>query len=381
MLEQQFGVSFEGGILLCGSFSTGEESIILDSEPPVLLSDVDLVAIFSSCEEWKRWSRRRKNLGKACETLLPEIEFCGHVEVGAMTAADLEALPARPGVLEIKARGKILSGDLMLMERIPHYEPEDIPANEAAILIENRMASLLGTFKNMESGATASALKSCYEISRVYTDIATAALSFSGMYVIGYRERANAIEQAVEKSKSPIDSLVNGNLAEKISRWTEFKLAPSMSCVFSMVKERPIEEIWREAAADISNFHDRLVKNAVSKDLMRERFSSFRCGEIYALRSGSTKDRFNAWRGYLSYLTFSRAVSTALSLGPHLLSVFPEDIVRGYCVKLLKIYLESGSEVIVKRPMGGFPFSSITCREAFSELFDRWRELVFGREG
>ncbi|HVO76597.1 MAG TPA: hypothetical protein VMT60_01305, partial [Candidatus Bathyarchaeia archaeon] len=105
VIEERLGADTLEAVFLCGSFALGEETVVLETEPPVLLSDVDLVAIVRSLDALSMWAPRRAELGAACESIMSDVRFSGRVDVGVMLAADLAALPPRPGVFDMRSSG------------------------------------------------------------------------------------------------------------------------------------------------------------------------------------------------------------------------------------------------------------------------------------
>ncbi|MFA4948352.1 MAG: hypothetical protein WC674_07595, partial [Candidatus Krumholzibacteriia bacterium] len=193
LVEDRIGSETTEAVFLCGSFAAGDESVVLETDPPVLLSDVDFVVVVKSFEALIEWSGRRVELGAACEELWRDVRFSGRVDVGVMLARDLAAMPARPGVYDMRALGKVLAGNPEILERIPAYAPADITAREAVILIENRSISLLGARLGRGRDGETEPYGFLYRIARAYTDIAAAALSIGGAYVPGYAARADLI--------------------------------------------------------------------------------------------------------------------------------------------------------------------------------------------
>ncbi len=230
LVESRVGGEATEAVFLCGSFAAGDESVVLETDAPILLSDVDLVVIVKSIETLVEWSRRRAELGTACEDLWRDVRFSGRVDVGVMLAGDLAAMPARPGVYDMRALGKALAGDPAILERVPAYAPCDITTREAVILVENRSVSLLGARPGKRLDGETAPYGFLYAIARVYTDIAVAALSIAGAYVPGYAARAELIRAKMGGGgNGSLSRLIDSALCGRIERWTAFKLEPSIA--------------------------------------------------------------------------------------------------------------------------------------------------------
>ena len=183
--------------ILCGSFATGEGSIVEESDKSIFLSDVDIVAVADDLDTHRSIRVRRNEIGEACESLLPGVEFAGRVDVGVLLAGEFGELPHSPGIHDMRKNGRVLRGPEDMLLRIPERAPSTIGADQALRLVENRVPPLL-----LSHGAAGSAggdrWRFIYAISRVYTDIATAALCLAGRYESGYALRARRFAGVAE---------------------------------------------------------------------------------------------------------------------------------------------------------------------------------------
>jgi predicted nucleotidyltransferase len=379
LVESRIGGDATEAVFLCGSFAGGDESVVLETDPPILLSDVDLVAVVKSFETLIEWSRRRAELGAACEDLWCDVRFSGRVDVGVMLAKDLTAMPARPGVYDMRALGKVLVGDPTILERIPAYAPSDITAREAVILIENRSVSLLDARfgRGLDGGAEPYGF--LYRIARVYTDIAAAALSIAGAYAPGYAARAELIRAKVRAGgNDSLSRLIEPDLCDRIEQWTAFKLKPAIAAADADQGLRGLEKLWEEAANDLLAFWRRVVAGAL--DGRRE--SAGLSVDALAGRigpSGSRRDNLRGWKAYLSRVSVSRRIALCAALRKRLLSRNPLDAVREESMRLLEHRVTLGAAVPVRGARGGFPYHGGSWDRAAEELCSAWNGLVFGR--
>jgi hypothetical protein len=380
LIEDRIGANRLGGVVLCGSFASGDESIVLETEPPILLSDVDLAVVVDSLEDLERWGPRRAELGAACEALLPEIRFAGRVDAGIMVRRDLRALPARPGVLDMKSEGRVLRGSGETLAEIPSYGAGDIPAREAVILVENRIASLLGLAGAPAEPAGGEWYRFRYEIAKTYTDIAAAALSLAGSYRAGYAERARIVAAAPRDGRSLAGRLVDAPLAARIESWTRFKVAPSRGAAAAGGNAVAAGALWEEAARDIDRFLTLAASFAAcGEEGLRRPGAAGKLAKA-GRRAGGPRERLRSWRGYLGRLGAGRALAIALSRGAGMLAAFPDDVIREHAARLLAHRVRRGADSSVERPPAGFPYRASSWREAAAELSAAWHENVFGRE-
>jgi predicted nucleotidyltransferase len=369
LVESRVGGETTEAVFLCGSFAGGDESVVLETDPPVLLSDVDLVVVVKSLENLLVWSKRRSELGAACEKLWGEVRFSGRVDVGVMLPGDLERLPARPGVYDMRARGVVLGGNPRVLERIPPYAPGDLTGREAVILVENRAIALIDSRGGARPEDGAELYAHLYRIARTYTDMAVAALVIAGSYVPGYAARRDMLRAKTAAEPDGIfGKLVPGDLLGRIERWTRFKLEPSLEAAGLPPDPRSLDGLWEEAARDLAAFWRRASASGEASELPGG------AGELRDWRN-----HLRSWRAFLSGFPVARRAALAASLGGKIVSEYPLDVVRHEGIRLLDHRIAKGPEAPVRAAKGGFPHHGGTWDSAAGELCGIWKRLVFGR--
>jgi predicted nucleotidyltransferase len=369
LVESRVGGETTEAVFLCGSFAGGDESVVLETDPPVLLSDVDLVVVVKSLENLLVWSKRRSELGAACEKLWGEVRFSGRVDVGVMLPGDLERLPARPGVYDMRARGVVLGGNPRVLERIPPYAPGDLTGREAVILVENRAIALIDSRGGARPEDGAELYAHLYRIARTYTDMAAAALVIAGSYVPGYAARRDMLRAKTAAEPDGIfGKLVPGDLLGRIERWTRFKLEPSLEAAGLPPDPRSLDGLWEEAARDLAAFWRRASASGEASELPGG------AGELRDWRN-----HLRSWRAFLSGFPVARRAALAASLGGKIVSEYPLDVVRHEGIRLLDHRIAKGPEAPVRAAKGGFPHHGGTWDSAAGELCGIWKRLVFGR--
>jgi predicted nucleotidyltransferase len=382
LLETAIGTEAVEAIFLCGSFASGEESVVLETEIPLLLSDVDLVVIIKSGDDSRMWFSRRGELGESCEKLLPEVHFSGHVDVGVMIADDLRRLPPRPGVFDMRQRGRVLSGAPLILNCIPDYRASDISTREAILLVENRGVALLDSCPDCSPAGTREPYRFLYGVARVYTDLAAAALSIAGLYIPGYLARRDLLRTEVAEKQHPVlSSLVSPDVLSKVDRWTRFKINPSTDEGEPLSSATSREGIWTEAARDVLRFWSRGMAHCRGSrtDLSDSAIAKALAGTPMDFRGW--RSHLIAWRSFLSRFPALKAVLLEASLGKSMVGATPLDMVRREGLRLLDHRVTRGPGVPVKGCRFGFPHHGGSWRHAAVELHSLWTELVFGRTG
>ena len=363
-------------IVLCGSFALGEGGISFDSVPALLLSDIDILVVVRKYETLRRLLPVRAELGASCESLTDDLCFAGRVDVGIMMPVDLERMPPRPGVFDLKTHGRTLFGSGRVLDHIPGYAPEQVGGHEAVLLLENRIVSLLGCFGNRAGEGDTFPYGFLYEIARVYTDIATALLCVSRLYTPGYEKRSGLLREAVRDGRLALP--VTDDLAALVDSWTEYKLRPSCSHLEQAPDPDYLAALWDGASRNIlscwsaceSFLQGREQEGASVPRLLEERVSS-----------GGMRTNLRAWRSYLGERPVGRGFIELLGAGAQILRTDPTSLVRASALELMNRYVERGSEGGVEG-VNRFPGHDWnTWEEAAHDLFELWRGMVFGRRG
>ena len=380
-IEKRLGAEAIEAIFVCGSFALGEETVVLETTPPVLLSDVDLVVVVKSLDNLFAWTSRRSELGAACERIVDDVRFSGRVDVGVMLAEDLAGLPPRPGVYDMRAKGRVLSGNPRILELVPDYAPSEITTREALILIENRMIALIDSRGNARRRAEAEPYGAWYRIARVYTDIAAAAVSIAGAYVPGYAVRRDLIRMKTERRDALLSGLLSAEVVGKIDRWTRYKLEPSIETAGAGPGPGAFDGLWEEAARDVLLFWRKAATRA--REPRRDLSNPLRLEELAGKRRTyrNWRNHLRGWRAVLGEISGPRRMPCAVGLRARLVSGSPLDAVREAGVRLLDRRLTPGADLFVAGAPGGFPYHGGSWDDAAAELCSVWNNLVFGRAG
>jgi predicted nucleotidyltransferase len=366
-------------VFLCGSFAAMEGSVLLGKGRTLFLSDIDLVAVLKSLESLHEHYPRRSEIGSACESLLPDALFAGRIDIGMMLEEDLRRLPPRPGVYDMKVSGRMLYGDKAVLDSIPAYGASEIGGEEAVILVENRMVSLLPACLEAPVDDEPARFILLYRIARVYTDMLTSALCLSGSYAPGYAERFRIFLHTVESGgNNTLLQLLPPALMPRLRMWTNFKLSPSPDIPGLETEIGVHGTLVRAAARDLVDYWKKADAFAAgrrpvaSEDTPTERLLDSRKRRSWSV------DNARSWKAYLSGITPGRRIGVLLAMGKRLFSTTPLDVVREHGVRLLGSFVRDGMRSRVTAPRGGFPHRGGNWEEAARDIHSTWVELVFG---
>jgi hypothetical protein len=253
----------------------------------------------------------------------------------------------------MKAHGVFLHGGEDLRERLPGFSREDIGPAEAMRLLENRAASFLGCRPGAGGSGIVKQLNNLYGMSKVYTDILTAALCVRGLYTSGYAARLDLLLHMEEGAVLRED--LEDSLIEDILRWTHFKIDPTEDETWSDADTAPGR--WLSAAGDLLAAIDRTARLGTGSD-QTERIPF---GPLLRMWR-------NAGAGPAAAVRFAFGGQT------------PDERVREESVRLIRHAAERGTDGRVHSAAGGYPFGKGSWEDSAASAWSAWNVLVSGRE-
>lgn len=223
-------------LLLAGSLAQGEGSLLLTPTGPRLFNDIDLVLVTErrvSPRTALAWER------EATRLVAPDSSYAGdrlsplglHVDLAVLPRWRLHRLPRTLFNFDLQS-ARVLAGTDVLPE-MPRFQPTDIPAREALVLLANRCLSLCESAGPPEANT---ALWMYYHALKGIIDSGAALLILSGCYRTPQRERLSLLE-----------GVVRAHYPSLLARWPLF-IEMAQGAVAERKQLRP-DVGWGEAVA------------------------------------------------------------------------------------------------------------------------------------
>ncbi|MCK4538577.1 MAG: nucleotidyltransferase domain-containing protein [Candidatus Krumholzibacteria bacterium] len=375
LLSDNIGLDNTEAIILGGSFALGEGTISFESGNPIFLSDIDLLVVLNSREKLLESLALRKELGEACEGLIPEATFLGRVDVGIVHVDELGSFSPSPGVFVLKNHGHILYGKEMILDMLPSFNTGDIEVSEGLLLLENRMASLLSCWPENNPEGEDEIYGFFYNIARVYTDILTGILIVSKEYVSGYQKRWISIDEKCDSI--PCRNLITKAMVRKTRKWSVFKINPSLDIL--EVQDCEFREMYLECAEDILEVWGKCAA-ALDKDArVPLTWKGLQPVAVFRSDRHGIIDWMRSWKPIAARIGRVNMVRTAAFLGRALFSSTPAGIVRAASLHLLAVLARNGTGNLDVSPPGGFPYSGGDWNDGAESCHRWWSRIVFGR--
>lgn len=187
-----FGKNLQS-IVLTGSMSRGEATLVEDPAGWTMLGDVESVLVVDGQVPLPAHAEVIQ-LRRLIEAKLREERILVHVGLTAWHPRHLRKMSPNIFAHELRTCGKVLWGQEEILSLIPSFEASEIPLEDAWRMLCHRMIEVLEFAEALPSARVFSNHPLHYRIVKLYLDMATSLLLFSGAYVPSYQGRADRLE-------------------------------------------------------------------------------------------------------------------------------------------------------------------------------------------
>lgn len=241
---EQYGVQLRS-VVVTGSLARDEATFVGGSTGRRLLGDAEFLLIFSDVHPLPSEADMTELSRRIEARLLAEHRLTGRIELSAGKAAYLTQLKPHIFALELRECGRVIWGDSAVLSLIPAFDAAAIPLEDAWRLLANRIVEHLALATEMVAGQPGASLNARYRTVKLYLDMATSLLLFSGRYSATYRSRCEKLRVLVEeKGADEVWPFSLRTFADRVARSTELKLGWDLFA-------EPAADVmdWREAVS------------------------------------------------------------------------------------------------------------------------------------
>src|SRR2546428_597458 len=223
--EKRFGQILEA-VVLAGSLARDEGTFVDQGQDRwSALGDAEFLLVFK--RNFPLPCRAiLKNLEGEIEGLLEARNVTCPVRLNTAHPAHLKNLRPAMDSFELRSCGQVIWGDEAILSLIPNFSPRDIPPEDAWQLLSKRIVEQLSVADQLVEWASPST-EAHYRTVKLYLDMATSFLMFSGAYAPTCRERSKRLSvlarnaRAVDEYPFPLF-----DFASHVEACTRWKLSP-----------------------------------------------------------------------------------------------------------------------------------------------------------
>ncbi len=331
-------------IVLGGSLARNEGTFVKDVEGVLLLGDADMLLVFDD-ETRLPVPSDLVVLRTKVEQRLQHRGLRASITLNAVHPEYLRSLPPTIFAYELRTCGDVVDGDPDILRLIPVFGPDQIPQEDAWRLLSNRLVEQLDSIEEILSGNLSPA--AAYRTVKLYLDMATSWLLFSGGYAPTYADRASNLTKVSGPTDDPAPwPFPAPAFAADVAACTQWKLAPD-TAVFSADRgfwERAIEyarRLWEWELArlerDTADGSRALIERSIRRDPLHKRLR----GWAYVVRSQGWHRSFAQWPRWARQLTYGSPRHLVYAAGVTLLFTLQDsrNSARGCDVDALHRYL------------------------------------------
>ena len=215
------------GLILTGSFSRGEGSVLPVNGHLHVLGDVEFLVILPHGRDYRALRPVLADWGREASALAAATGLMVDVEFGPEDRAYL-ARRARPSIFvhDLRTTGRVLYGSPALLELIPPFGPAEIPREDAVHLLFNRAIEQLEAWDRVEHTSGEALFDLAYQSLKLRLDLAGSALAFDGGHVSAYAERPHAFAALLRRTPA-LAARLPADFDDELERAVRVKLAPA----------------------------------------------------------------------------------------------------------------------------------------------------------
>jgi hypothetical protein len=309
--ERQFGRGLHA-LILTGSFARGEGSVIRHQETWQALSDVEFIVVLADSARLLSATEQREMQHKTNHAVQVRGLGCSF-SFGFVHADFLRKLKPSIFAFELRACGRVLSGDASVLSLTPQFRASEIPLEDAWRLLCNRLVECLEILGHLESQYEAVPPQDSYRIVKLYLDMCTSLLAFCGAYEPSYAQRADALSKLAQSE--PADAPFSlREFSKLVSAATGLKISGKSSRNFDISNRKEMasvtaeamsyaRQLWRWELKKLTNSDDdpadqQLLKRWMSQQGMARRLR----GWAYVCRKQGWHRSWREWARWLRLL-------------------------------------------------------------------------------
>jgi len=238
VLQAAYGSALQA-IVLTGSLARDEATFLSHSTGMELLGDADFLVVFSAGSPMPSVAGEGALSQKIEELLLKEDLQC-EIHAHAVSSQYFRNLPRAIFSYELRKCGRVVWGDPGILELIPDFSAADLPREDAWRMLCNRMIEHLAFVHRLTADSAELPRDLHYATVKLFIDMATSYLVFTGQYAPSYQTRAQRLQRMAADSVTSAPFPL-AKFAARVSDCTVWKLTGDDEYRESSV------ELWKEA--------------------------------------------------------------------------------------------------------------------------------------
>lgn len=295
-------------LVLTGSFARGEASVLPRAGDLIVLGDVEFLLVL----------KKGVHLSAQAELVARrEIETAAlhrgvhcPVDVAMVHAGFFRSLPPHVFSFELRACGEVVWGDRSVLALIPPLTANGLDREDAWRLLGNRIVEQLGAMEDVSRPESEPPLRmQCHTI-KLFLDMATSLLVFTGDYAPTYRQRADRLFRLASRTSRRMPFPLE-KFASRVSDCTRWKLQPEevprLGWEFAQEARAYARHLWLWELQQLTGLGDAVGERILMRRWMKAQ--SYRARVRGWLSAGRRLGGFKEWRRWPRFLRLAARCS------------------------------------------------------------------------
>lgn len=277
-------------LILTGSAARNEATILKDGNRWKIAGDAEFLALVR--QETGTDVRAATLVSSESSKELSQQGIDAVIEVAVVTASYFQKLPPYIFSYELRTCGKVISGDPTALSLIPEFSVAEISREDAWRLLCNRMIEQLEFVDDLETSTSELTPRLAYATVKLYLDMATSYLVFTGNYAPTYRERTDRI-LALARNAAIEAPFPLAKFSTRVAQYTSWKLSgeepfEEAGCEFWHDAISYMRRLWRWEMIRLTDANGELTVSSLARRLAEDQnaHQRFRAWMSAAKRNG-----------------------------------------------------------------------------------------------
>jgi predicted nucleotidyltransferase len=260
-------------LILTGSAARGEATIVNSDNEWKLLGDAEFLVVVQRTAG-SADTRSADIVKSESAKKLRSHGIEAQIDLAVVSVSYLKKLPPRIFSYELRASGRVISGDTTTLELIPKFAVRDISREDAWRLLCNRMIEQLEFVGDLERTPVELTPRLHYATVKLYLDMATSYLVFIGGYAPSYRERSDRLAVLASEPSNEVPFPLR-KFGARVAECTSWKLTSNeedCDCRVELWKEAIyyMRRLWRWEMIQLTNEHNDWTVAGLSARLAKQ---------------------------------------------------------------------------------------------------------------
>lgn len=223
IVAERYGSALRA-IVLTGSLARDEGSFVKEGSRWKSLGDADFFLVFRDGTPLPS-TFAVDSVGHEIRNVLEANGIAAAVGLAPVPGSYFQKLPQHIATYELRSCGRVVWGEKTIISMVPAFEPSQISLEDGWRMLGNRIIELLEAIAAAPEPLAVTSHDAQYCLIKLYLDMATSYLVFSGRYSPTYRQREQTLRELSENGTAEVDApFPLRAFADRVSACTTLKL-------------------------------------------------------------------------------------------------------------------------------------------------------------